>query len=209
MTAAAIVAFIVLVWLLVCVILGFFSGWFFLMRAFPDRPHEEPLAVFKNESGMLGAVSMSGILKLSPCPSGLRIGIMKLFGAFHKDFLVPWNLLGVSRKKILVWKYAELSFGTTYGRLRISDLLADRLWKSTPQNWPEKGMPEPVTGARLFQYYFVKWLTLTTIAAAFFIIAPRAMAKGSDNYPPVSVAILFPAIAIGLFSAFDYLIHRR
>lgn len=209
MTAAAFVAFFVLVWLLVCVILGFFSGWFFLMRTFPDRPHEVSLAVFKGESGMLGPVSMSGILKLSPCRSGLRVGMMKLFGPIHKDFLVPWSLLGVSRKKILFWKYAELSFGMTYGRLRISELLADRLWQSTPQYWPEKGTPDPVTGARLFQYYFVQWLTLTTIAAAFFIIAPRAMAKWTGNYPPISVAILFPAIAIGLFSAFHYLIRNR
>jgi hypothetical protein len=209
MTAAAFVAFFVLLWLLVCVILGFFSGWYLLMRTFPDRPHEEPLAVFKHESGMLGPVSMSGILKLSPCPSGLRVGIMKLFGPFSKDFLVPWDLIGVSRKKILVWKYAELSFGTTYGRLRISALLVDRLWQSAPQNWPEKGMPEPLTGARLFQYYFAQWLTLTTIAAVFFIIAPRTLAKGSGNYPPVSVAILFPAIAIGLFSALEYLTRKR
>jgi hypothetical protein len=209
MTAAAFVACFVLLWLLVCVILGFFSGWYLLMRAFPDRPHEEPLAVFKHESGMLGPVSMSRILRLSPCPSGLRVGIMKLFGPFSKDFLVPWDLIGVSRKKLLVWKYAELSFGTTYGRLRISDLLVDRLWQSAPQNWPEKGMPEPVTGARRFQFYFVQWLTLTTIAAVFFIIAPRTLAKGSGNYPPVLVAILFPAIAIGLFSALQYLASRR
>jgi hypothetical protein len=209
MTAAAFVAFFVILWLFVSVILGFFSGWYTLMRAFPDRSHEEPLAVFKHESGMLGPVSMSRILKLSPCPSGLRVGIMKLFGPFHKDFLVPWELIGVSRKKILVWKYAELSFGTTSGKLRISDLLVDRLWQSAPQNWPEKGIPKPVTGARQFQFYFVQWLTLTTIAAAFFIIAPRAVDKGSGNYPPVSVAILFPAIAIGLFTAFEYLTRRR
>jgi hypothetical protein len=93
--------------------------------------------------------------------------------------------------------------------LRISDLLVDRLWQSAPQNWPEKGMPESVTGARLFQYYFVQWFTLTTIASAFFIIAPRTLAKGSGNYPPISVAILFPAIAIGLFSAFQYLTRRK
>jgi hypothetical protein len=72
MTAAAFIAFFLLMWLLVCVILGFLSGWYSLMRAFPDRSYEEPLAVFKGESGMVGLVSMSGVLKLNPCPSGLR-----------------------------------------------------------------------------------------------------------------------------------------
>ena len=208
MTVPAFIAFFILLWLFVCVILGFFSGWYSLMRAFPDRSYEEPLAVFNRESGMVGVVSMSGILKLSPCPSGLRVGIMKLFGPFHKDFLVPWNLIGVSRKKMLGWTYAELSFGT-YGKLRISDLLADRLWQTAPQHWPEKGIPEPVTGARAFRYYFLQWLTVTTIAAAFFIIGPRILDEGSTNYPPVLVAILFPAIAVGLVSAVQYLTRRR
>lgn len=209
MMVAAFVAFFVLLWLFVCVLLGFLSGWFSLMRAFPDRPQEAPLAVFKNESGMLGAVSMSGILTLSPCPSGLRVRINKLFGPFSRDFLVPWNVLSVSRKKILIWKYAELSFGSARFKLRISDLLVDQLHKSAPQNWPEPGLPEPVTGARLFRFYFAQWLTLTTFAAAFFIIAPRLVFKGNSPYPPVAVAILFPAIAIGLFTTLSYLLRRK
>src|ERR1700733_12498716 len=122
MIAAAFICLFPLLWLLVSAILGFFSGWYSLMRAFPDRSYEEPVAVFKRESGRLGPVSMSGILKLSPCLSGLRVGIMKVFGPFHNEFLVPWDLIGVSRTKVLGTEYSELSFGT-YGRLRISDLL--------------------------------------------------------------------------------------
>ena len=208
MTAAAFIAFFVLLWLLISVILGFFFGWYSLMRAFPDRPYEEALAIFKGESGMVGSVSMHGILKLSLCPSGLRVGIMKLFGPFEKDFLVPWNAIAVSRKKMLGWRYAELYFGI-YGKLRISDLLADRFWQTIPQSWPEKGTPEAVTSKRVFQYYFLQWLVLTTIASAFFIIAPRIAGRGSGNYPPVLVAILFPAIAIALVFSFQYLVRRR
>ena len=51
MTAAAFIVFFVLLWLLVTVILGFFSGWYSLTRAFPDRPYEEALAIFKGEKG--------------------------------------------------------------------------------------------------------------------------------------------------------------
>lgn len=208
MTAAAFIAFFVLLWLLVSVILGLFSGWYSLMRAFPDRPYEEALAIFNGESGMVGLVSMHGILKLSPCTSGLRVGIMRLFGPFEKDFLVPWNTISVSRKRMLGWKYAELYFGV-YGRLRISDLLADRLWRSIPQSWPEKGVPEAVTSNRVFRYYFLQWLILTTIASAFFIVAPRIADRGRGNYPPLLVAILFPAIATGSVFSFRYLIRRR
>jgi hypothetical protein len=208
MTAAAFIAFFVLMWVLVSVALGFFSGWYSLMRAFPDRPSEDALAIFKGESGMVGPVSMHGVLRLSPCPSGLRVGIMKLFGPFEKDFLVPWNSIAVSRKRMLGWRYAELYFGV-HGKLRISDLLADRLWQTIPQSWPEKGMPEAVTNERLFHGYFLQWLILTTIASAFFIIAPRIVDRGSGNYPPLRVAILFPAIVIGLAFAFQYLLRRR
>lgn len=207
--AAAFVVFFLLVWLFVGVLLGFLSGWFSLMRAFPDRPQEAPLAVFKHESGSLRGASMSGILTVSPCPSGLRVGIWKLFGPFHKDFLVPWNELRVSRKRILLWKFAELSFGTNYGRLRIRELLADRLRNSVPQYWPETEAPEPITGTRVFRSYFLEWLAYTTFAAGFLIVAPRLLFKGSGPYPPVAVAILFPAIGFGLFTTLSYLLRRK
>lgn len=209
MTAAALIVFFVLIWLLVFVILGFFSGWYSLMRVFPDRPDEEPLAILKRESGMVGPVSMHGILTLSLCPSGLRVGIMKLFGPFARDFLVPWNAIAVSRKTMLGWRYAELYFGT-YGKLRVSDLLADRLWQTIPQSWPEKGMPEAVTSKRVLRYYFLQWLALTSVASAFFIIAPRIALHGrSGTYPPILVAVLFPAIVIGLRLSFQYFTRTR
>jgi hypothetical protein len=37
-------------------------------------------------------------LKLSPCSSGLRLGIVRLFGPFCRDFLVPWDEISVVRK---------------------------------------------------------------------------------------------------------------
>ena len=178
------------------------------MRVFPDRPQEKPVATFKRESGMVGPVSMHGILTLSLCPTGLRVGIMKLFGPFAKDFLVPWDAISVSRKRMLGWKYADVSFGD-YGKLRVSDLLADRLWRTVPQSWPERGVPGAVTSKRLLRDYFLKWLILTSAASAFFIIAPRIAVHGSGNYPPILVAILFPAITIGLAFGFQYLTHER
>ena len=203
---AAAITFVVL-WLFVSIILGLLSGWYSLMRVFPDRPQEKAVATFKRESGMVGPVSMHGILTLSLCPSGLRVGIMKLFGPFVKDFLVPWNAISVSRKRILGWKYANLCFGE-YGKLRVSDLLADRLWRTIPQSCPERGTPVAVTRKRLLRDYFLKWLILTSAASAFFIIAPRIAVHGSGNYPPILVAILFPAITIGLVLAFQYF-HPR
>jgi hypothetical protein len=208
MIIAAYIAFFGLVWLLVSVILGYSSGWYSLMRVYPDLPNEEGLANLDGQSGMVGPVSMHGILKLSPCRSGLRVGIMRLFGPFCRDFLVPWNTIKVSRKTKLRWRYAELTFGT-YGRLRITDLLADRLWQIVPQSWPETGMPQRITDKRLLRHYFLQWITLTTIASAFFIVAPRIAIPRSGGYPPFLVAVLFPAVVIGGFCAFQYFVRSR
>jgi len=62
---------------------------------------------------------------------------------------------------------------------------------------------------RVFRYYFLQWLILTTVAGAFFTIAPRMFDGRNGSYPTILIAILFPAIVIGLFSAFHYLAHRR
>jgi hypothetical protein len=54
---------------------------------------------------------MLGVLKFSVCPSGLRIGIMRIFGPFCRDFLVPWNEITVTRSDRVFWTVAKLSFG--------------------------------------------------------------------------------------------------
>ena len=41
---------------------------------------------------------MQGILKIGVCPSGLRIGIMRAFGPFSRNFFVPWEEIKVERK---------------------------------------------------------------------------------------------------------------
>ncbi len=76
-----------LFWFAVTMLLSFVSGWYGLMERYPDRA-ETALAVLANQSGSLGAVSMRGILKLSVCPSGLRLGIMRIFGPFCRDLFV-------------------------------------------------------------------------------------------------------------------------
>ena len=109
-----------LLWFAVTMILSFLSGWFGLMERYPDRD-EISVVTLANQSGSLGFVSMRGILKLSVCPSGLRIGIMRIFGPFCRDFLVPWNEITVTRSDRVFWKVAKLSFGFFYYRAAAHD----------------------------------------------------------------------------------------
>lgn len=68
-----------LLWFTVTMILSVLSGWFRLVERYPNRD-EIPIVNLANQSASLGLVSMRGILKLGVCTSGLRIGIMQIFG---------------------------------------------------------------------------------------------------------------------------------
>jgi hypothetical protein len=50
---------------------------------------------------------------------------------------------------------------------------------------------------------------MTTLASAFFIIAPLLATSNAAARPPILVAILFPAIVFGIAAAIQYLRQRR
>jgi hypothetical protein len=130
--------YFVALWFIIVNVLALLSGWFRLMARFPDRA-EEPILRLRFRSGSMGlGVSMRGILTLSVCPSGLRVGIWRVFGPFSRDFFVPWDEIAVSRKKLLFWSIAKLHFGNPpAGSLSIMASLADRLAQAAEGRWPE------------------------------------------------------------------------
>ena len=193
--------FFVAMWLTVSTVLALLSGWFRLMANYPDRP-EEPILRLRGLSGWMGlGVGMNNILRLSVCPSGLRVGMMRVFGPFNRDFFVPWGSLSVSRGGASLFGFgAKLQFGSpiVVGTLRISAQNADRLARAAAGRWPEPGpFPVQVVGDRLRRLLF-QWALITSGAALFFIIAPRIMVPDGTEYPPIAIAILFPAVVFGL-----------
>jgi hypothetical protein len=129
--------FFVVMWIAITTLLAFLSGWFVLMRTYPDR-QEAPLQSFSRQSGSMNLVGMRSVLNLSPCPSGLRLGIMRLFGPFCRDFLVPWDEISIVRKDRFFMKVAQISFGRpAIGKLTISANVADRLARAASSHWPE------------------------------------------------------------------------
>lgn len=131
--------FFVALWLFVTYILGFASGWFRLMERYPDRADEKPLQQLWMQSGQMGWVSMRGVLHLSACRSGLRVSMLRIFGAFQRPYLVPWRDITVRRKdRWLVGQVAELEFGNPkIANLTVSARVADRLAQASDQ-WPER-----------------------------------------------------------------------
>jgi hypothetical protein len=196
--------FFVLLWFAVTVLLGFMSGWYFLMRRFPDRP-ETPLRTFNNQSGSIGLVGARSLLTLSVCPGGLRVGMMRIFGPFSKDFFVPWNEMSVARKDRFLWKVTKISFGNPpVGSLTLMADLADRLARVAGIPWPEPGPFPEETDTQAASRIFKQWLAMTGIAATFFIVAPRLGTPQGAPSPPILVAILFPAVVFGVVALVQY-----
>jgi hypothetical protein len=196
--------FFVLLWFAATVLLGFVSGWYFLMRRFPDRP-ETPIRTFKNQSGSIGFVGTRSLLTLSICPGGLRVGMMRIFGPFSKPLFVPWSEMSAIRKDRLFWKVTTISFGNPpAGSLTLMADLADRLARTAGAPWPEPGPFPDETDTQASSRIFKQWVAMTGLAAAFFIVVPRlGMPEGAPS-PPILVAILFPAIVFGLIALVQY-----
>jgi hypothetical protein len=203
--------FFVGLWLIVTTILGALSGWYALMRRYPDRA-ETPLLTLGYQSGSMGLlVSYGGLLTLSVCPSGLRVGMNRLFGPFCRNFFVPWTESRIIRRRMfLLWPVAQLAFGDPVaGTLSISADVADRLARAAPGSWPEAGpYPRPRPGS-VFLTLLAQWAAITTLAALFFPLAPRLMDPRGAAIPPVAVAILFPAIVFGVFSLVRFIRRVR
>jgi hypothetical protein len=200
--------FFAALWLTVTTVLAVLSGWFRLMARFPNQS-AEPLLRVRGQSGSMGpGVSMRGILTLSVCPSGLRVGIMRVFGPFCRDFFVPWEAFRVTRKTVLFWPVAKLQFGSPgVGSLTIPPHVANRLARAALGRWPEAGpFPEEKHHDTL-RRLLTQWAAITCAAALFFTLVPLAVAPTGAR-PPIVVAILFPAIVFGVATIVRYFRER-
>jgi hypothetical protein len=201
--------FFVVMWVTVTTLLSVWSGWLVLMRTYPDR-EEAPLESFSMQSGSMNRVSMRSILKLSPCPSGLRLGIMRLFGPFCRDFLVPWNELSVVRKDQFFLRVAQISFGRpAIGTLTICADVADRLARAAGSHWPEAELVPRETGGESASRIIKQWVLSSVLAAAFFVIVPRIFLPRDATPPPILLCVLFPAVAMGLNAIVQYVRSQR
>jgi len=196
-------------WLTITIGLGFVSGWYALAREFPDRL-ETPLLTLKNQSGSLGGVGMNRVLTLSVCPSGLRIGMMRIFGPFSRAFFVPWDAISVTRYERFFLQRGKIGFGKpSVGSLTLPAEVTDRLARAAGTSWPEDGAFPEESNAQAGSRIFKQWVVSTCFAATFFIVAPRLMAPNGAAFPPIAVAILFPAVVFGIGSIIRYLMRKR
>jgi hypothetical protein len=199
--------FFVGMWLAVTTVLGFMSGWFDLQQRYPDDGNEEPLLKLGGQSGSMGAgVALSGILKLRAYPSGLGVGIRRIFGPFQKPLKIPWSEIEAEKSSSFFLPMTKLRLGRpANGTLKISARSWARLVDAVPQtDGRQVRMPavERVTRRSTAQAMLMQWLASTSLAAAFFYFASRS--NGSQAELPLSVCIGFPAVVFGIGQLIRY-----
>jgi hypothetical protein len=184
-------------WLLVASRLSKLAGWPELSAKYPNRFDEHALASFSFQVGRMRTVTLQGVLKVAVCESGLRVGIVRAFAPFDKPFFVPWQELNVSIEAAGLLPIT-LTFGNpAIGALCITSELAQELQSVAGTRWPNAATIASELAAKPKTALLRQWLTITSLAAAFFYLAPRLLAPAKEA-PSLLFAVLFPAIFFGI-----------
>ena len=196
-------------WLGITTVLSLLTGWFGLSQTYPNRD-DVTATKLRGQSGVMGLwVAMSRVLSLDGCPSGLRVGMNRLFGPFCRSFFVPWGEVGVERSSFLFMPMVKVTFArSATGALWLYPRTWDRLQEQLPNISPSLRLEPPITNADLLRGSFLQWAFTTTLAASFFYFASRQMPANAPSIP-LAVCIGFPAVTFGLNQVFAYFLIRR
>jgi hypothetical protein len=184
--------------------MGAQSGWYGLMRLYPDRD-EKPIRVFQGQTGwMNGGLSFNGILTLSVCPSGLRVSLPRVFGPFSRPYFIPWGDIRVYRLTEYFMPAARLEFGQpARGALSVRGNTANRLARAAGRNWPEPGpFPFESTG-HILASVVLQWAALSALLAVFLTLLAFVFAPARP-FLPLPIAIGLPALIMGVVACIRF-----
>ena len=75
----------------------------------------------------MGAIQLYGCLSLSACPTGLRLGQLRLIAPLSRDIMVPWGKIYAQHVPGLFGTKAQLSFGIDGVSIRVTAALWEEL----------------------------------------------------------------------------------
>jgi hypothetical protein len=211
--AYAFPVFFVVMWLVTTVLLGFWSGWYRLMRLYPDRddPALVKLRMVSGNmgGGPLGSVNMKGILNLDGCATGLRIGIFRPFGPLCRNVFVPWKEIRTQTEKVLFFDMAVLQLGTPQvSKLSISMDAARQIEAAVPDAWTRgvssaQAAPLILESRQEVRSAVLKQFALSAVGgAAFFTIGAHLMWNPCPF--PLAVLIGLPVAVAGANALIQY-----
>lgn len=168
-------------WLIVTTLVGFMSGWFNLQQWYPDDGSEEPLLKLDRQSGSMGiGVAINGALKLRAYPSGLGVGLWRVFAPFQRPLKVPWSEIEAEPTTSFFLPMVKLSLGKpANGRLKISARSWSRLVDAVPKSGSSMSiqMPlaMPVSAGSVARAMLIQWALISAVLAAFFYFISRSL----------------------------------
>jgi hypothetical protein len=123
-------------WFAIRSLLSRLSGWSTLQAIYPDQPELSlttlrlQSAVFRCSAGV--PVSVGSFLHFEACPTGLKVGMLKLLGAFQRPFFVPWTDMAAEADRVWSGRIVRLRLARwPGGEIRIRQRTYDRLAAST------------------------------------------------------------------------------
>lgn len=199
-------------WLLATTMLGFLSGWFNLQQWYADDRSEQPLLKLGARSGSMGiGVHLNGCLTLRAYPSGLGVGIWRIFGLFQKPLRIPWGEIEAEPSSSFFVPMVKLHLGRpSNGTLKVSARSWARLVNAVPTRDGGRRVQMPTAGTvsrrSVAQGMLVQWLAISGIAGAFIYSASRS--NGLEVAAPIGVYIGLPAIIFGIGQLIRYTRER-
>jgi hypothetical protein len=174
-------------WVLASMVLGFVSGWFNLQQWYPDEGGEEPLLTLNGQSGSMGAGTwFKGVLRLSSYPSGLGVGVWRIFAPFQRPLKIPWSEIEAEPSSSFFLPMVKLNLGKpANGRLKISARSWSRLIGAVPNEARQFQMTAfPVTAGSFARALIIQWVAMAAIVSAFLAFASVTTGP-SARFPPV------------------------
>ena len=199
--------FFLALWLAITTLLTLLSGWYGLMRRYPDAPAASPVGGLRLQSGSMRGVGMRNLLDLTVCEQGLRVAMLRVFSPFGRPFFVPWNDIVVSRRRSVVWPRVVLRLGDRHTLTLAADT-ADCLARAAGPLWPET---EPVpTRSRgdVARRLATEWVFSTAGAAAFFTFVTFLAMPAQARLPMIPIDVLFPAVLLGVGALMQFWLQR-
>lgn len=200
--------FFLAMWLLSSTLLGFMSGWFNLQQWYADDGSEEPLLTLRGQSGRMGVgVALNRVLRLRTYPSGLGVGIWRIFAPFQKPLRIPWGEIDAESSSSFFVPMVKLHLGKpSNGTLKISARSWSRLVDAVPKgdSGTEFSMPAapPVDAGSIAQGMFLQWVVISGVAAVFVFLTSRS--GGGRGGVPLGICIGLPAAILGIGQIIRY-----
>jgi hypothetical protein len=198
-----------LIWFSLSMLIGLFSGWYALARAYPDRP-ERGVARRARVNATMGSATLNGLLSIEVCPSGLRFALNRLFVPFAHRFLVPWSEIEIKPKNsFMPLPRTIVLLGPAHRKLTLAPEVISVLMRDAASVWPSTLMLPIESDDQLARRLFKQWLVATLIATVLLTVLPTFLMDVPSDNGLLALGIAIPAITIGINYLLTYFRYRR